>query len=187
MMRRCSMLIEDGSGSGWKAAVGNDNKLRVCAVTRTMDLHCNQKLAKSYSLVMSQTPAGAGDCFGYVKNNDDEDMVISSIKVYGVSNEIFEIKLNDTGIPTGTDATPVNRKAGSGNVAEATCKVGNDITGLSGGSTVEVIPVKGGETATRYEWLSGLVVPKNHTLTLYVVTGGIAVRATLSMHFCLCE
>lgn len=182
------ILIEDGKGRGYKASVESDNKLDVCAVTRTIDLYCNQKLGDSYSLVLSQTPSGAGDCFCYLKNNADNDMVISSIKVYAASNEIFEIKLSDTGTPVdGTDASPVNRKAGCGNVSEVTCKVGNDITGLSGGSVVEAVSVKGGETATRYEWLSGLVVPKNHTITLYAVTGAIAVRVTLSMHFCLCD
>lgn len=181
------MLIEDGKGSGYRAAVTKENKLDVCAVTRTIDLYCNQGLGVSYSLLMSQTPAGPGDCFCYVKNNDDRDMVITSVKLYAASNEVFEIKLSDIGDPVdGSDATPVNRKAGSGNIAEVTAKVGNDITGLSGGTAVEVIPVKGGETATRYEWLSGLVIPKNHTLTLYAATGGIAIRVTLSMHFCLC-
>lgn len=182
------MLLEDGKGRGYKVAVTKENKLDVCAVNRTIDMYCNQGMGVSYSLLISQTPTGAGDCFCYIKNNDSQDMIISSIKLYAASNEIFEIKLSDTGDPIGgSDATPVNRKAGSGNIAEVTAKVGNDITGLSGGNSVETIVVKGGESTRRYEWLSGLVVPKNHTLTLYVVTGGIAVRVTLSMHFCLCE
>lgn len=182
------MLIEDGKGRGYKASVTPENKLDICAVTRTIDLYCSQVNGESYSLVISQTPTGAGDCFCYIKNNDDKDMVISSIKLYAATSEIFEIKLGDTGTPAGgATATPVNRKAGCGNVAEVTAEDGNDITGLSGGDVVEAIAVKGGETAMRYEWLSGLIVPKNHTLTLYAVTGAIAVRVTLSMHFCLCE
>lgn len=182
------MLIDDGKGRGFSASVTTENKLDVCSVTRTIDLYCNQMNGVSYSLIISQTPTTSGSCFCYMKNDDTSDMVISSIKVYAVSDEIFEIKLSDTGTPVGgSDATPVSRKAGCGNIADVTCKVGNDVTGLSGGCTVEIIPVKGGETATRYEWLSGLVIPKNHSITMYAITGSSAIRVTLSMHFCLCE
>lgn len=182
------MLIDDGKGRGYKVSVTSENKMDVCSVTRTIDLYCNQMNGVSYSLVISQTPTTSGSCFCYVKNNASQDMVISSIKVYAASDEVFEVKLSDTGTPIGgTDATPVNRKAGCGNIAEVVCKVGNDVTGLSGGSVVEAIPVKGGQTATRYEWLSGLVIPKNHALTIYTITGSALVRITLSMHFCLCE
>ena len=182
------MIIQDGKGRGFSASVGGDNKLDVCAVTRTVDLFCNQGDETSYSLLINQTPAGANDCFCHIKNNDDMDMVVSSVKLYTVSTEIIALKLNDSGSPVGgSDASLVNRNAGSGNVAEVTVKVGNDITGLSGGDEVEALPIKGGETAPRYEWLSGLIIPKNHVLTFWAETGGIAVRATLSVHFCLCE
>jgi hypothetical protein len=181
------MIILGGTGNGYAAGVTSENQLEVCAVTRTMDLYCNQINGISYSLILSQTPTGAGDCFCYVKNNDVNDLVISSVKLYAASDEIFVMKLDDTGTPAGGSAvTPSNRKAGCGNVADATCEAGNDITGLSGGDEVESIFVKGAGTSHRFEWLSGVIVPKNHIVTLYVTTGAIAVRATLSMHFCAC-
>lgn len=182
-------FIGDGTGlSRGKAGVTSDHKLEICAVTQTMDLYCNQGKGTSFSLLVSQTPVGAGDCFCYVKNNDDNDMVVSSIKLYAASDEVFEVKLGDTGSPVdGSEATPGNRNAGSSNPAEVTAEVGNDITGLSGGNAVDAIPIKGGDSARRYVWLSGLIIPKHHTLTLYVENGGIAVRVTVSAHFCLCE
>jgi len=182
------MLIEDGKGRGYKVSVTSENKLDVCSVIRTTDLYCNQINGDTYSLLISQTPTGPGDCFCYIKNNNDKDIIVSSIKTYCAANEVFLIKLGDTGTPVGgSAATPINRQAGCGNIAEIDCEVGNDITGLSGGSTVEALPVKGGESTLRSEWLSGLIIPKNHTLTLYTETGTAAIRITLSMHFCECE
>jgi hypothetical protein len=181
------MLIEDGRGRGYKAAVTSENKIDVCAVVRTLDLYCNQVKGIAYSLLISQTPTGAGDCFCYMKNNDVRDIVISSMKLYAASNETITLKLNDTGTSSGgVAATPVSRKAGCGNVADIVYETGNDITGLSGGDAVETIFVKGGETSERFEWLSSFVIPKNHTATLYATTGAIAVMVTLSMHFCEC-
>lgn len=181
------MLIEDGKGRGFKAAVTPENKLDICAVVRTIDLFCNQAKGTSYSLLVSQTPTGAGDCFCYVKNNDSKDMVLSSIKVHAASDETITIKVGDTGMPVdGSAATPINRKAGCGNVADMDCEVGNDITGLSGGDDVEVLFVKGAETSRRIEWLSSIIIPKNHALTLWATTGAIALTVTLSMHFCEC-
>lgn len=181
------MIIIGGTGAGFAAGVTSENQLEVCAVTRTIDLYCNQINGISYSLLLSQTPAGAGDCFCYLKNHDINDMIISSVKLHAAADETFFMKLNDTGTPVGgSDAAPVNRKAGCGNVADVTCEAGNDITGLSGGETVESIFVKGAETSYRFEWLSCIIVPKNHTMTLYVTTGAIAVTTTLSMHFCEC-
>jgi len=181
------MIITGGTGNGFAVGVTNENQLEVCAVTRTIDLFCNQADGSTYSLLISKTPTGAGDCFCYMKNNDERDMVLSSIKLYVATSETISIKLGDSGTPSGgSDATPVNRKAGCGNVADITCETGVDITGLSGGSEVENFFIKGAETSRRIEWLSGIIVPKNHTMTLYVGTGAIAVKLTLSIHFCTC-
>ena len=182
------MLIDDGKGRGYKAAVSSENKLEVCSIVRSIDLHCNQTNGESYSILVSKTPAGAGDCFLYLKNDDTRDIIISSVKLYAATTETITIKLGDIGTPAnGTANTPANRKAGCGNVADMTCEDGTDITGLSGGTSAEAIVVKGGETSMRYAWLSGLVIPKNHTLTMYASAGSIAIVATLSLHFCECD
>ena len=183
------MMLEGESSFG-RFYIGATRKkqLLVCAVNRTIDMECNQVDGASYSLLISQTPTGAGDCFCYIKNNDSKDMVLSSMKLYVASNETITIKLNDTGTSSGgSAATPANRRAGCGNPADIDCETGNDITGLSGGDEVEGLFVKGAESSKRFAWLSGIIVPKNNTLTLYVTTGAIAIKATLSMHFCECN
>ena len=114
-------------------------------------------------------------------------MIISSVKLYAATDEIFTVKGGDAGTPVGgAAATPVNRKVGCGNAAEATVEAGNDITGLSGGKDLETVFVKGGERSFKVRWLSGIVLAKNQVLSLYVVNGAIAVRATVSLLFLDC-
>lgn len=178
------MLIEDGKGTGYRAKVNSENCLCTEAVCIDTNMHVNQVHGRTYSLIIEQTPTGAGDCFCYIKNDDEKDMVISSIKVYTATDETVEINLGNSGTPIGGSAnSPVNRNAGSGNLADATCLTGNDITGLSGGKQVELLFVKGGFPSERYGWVSGIILPKNHTLTLYVGTGGIALKATMTLNF----
>lgn len=182
------MFIENGKGDGgFSAGVTADSMLETCSVTRTVDLYCNQKSADSYSCIVIETPTTSGSCFCYIKNNYDKDMVMSSIKVSCELDDAVDIKLDCLGTSIGgSDNTFINRKAGSGNVAEVTCKSGSGITGLSGGDRVESLAVKGGEPSKRYVWLSGIVVPKNHTLCLCAETGASKMRITLSLHFCEC-
>jgi hypothetical protein len=182
-------MLEGESKKG-RFFIGATSKkqLLVCAVNRTVDMECNQVDGTSYSLLISQTPIGAGDCFCYIKNNDEKDMVISSTKLHVASDETIIVKLNDTGIPSGGSvATPANRRAGCGTPADIDCEMGNDIIGLSGGDEVDALFIKGAESSKRFPWLSGIIVPKNHTLTLWAATGAIFIRATLSIHFCACE
>ena len=183
------MMLEGESSKG-RFYIGATSKkqLLVCAVNRTVDMECNQVDSTSYSLLISQTPTAAGDCFCYIKNNDIRDMVLSSVKLYAASDETVSFKLNDTGTPVGgSAATPISRKAGSGTLADVDCETGNDITGLSGGDIVDSLFIKGAESSKRYAWLSGIIVPKNHILTMWVTTGAVAIKATLSTHFCACE
>jgi hypothetical protein len=175
------MLIEDGKGRGYKAAVGPENKLDVCAIVRSIDLYCNQSEGDTYSLLISETPTVSGSCFCYFKNGAEKDLVISSVKISCSVTETIDFILGDAGTAVGgCECVLVNRKAGCGNVADMFCKIGSNITGLGGGSAVESLVVKGGESSKRYMWLSGLVVPKNHTFSLRVGSGASYIKMTVS-------
>ena len=86
------MLIEDGKGRGYKAAVGPENKLDVCAIVRSIDLYCNQAEGDTYSLVLSETPTISGSCFCYLKNGAEKDLVISSVKVSVTGGNPLSVK-----------------------------------------------------------------------------------------------
>lgn len=165
----------------------NDNGYgEVSSIVRPLQHHANVAHGNAYSAVISVTPTGAGDCFFYLKNNDDYNLVIRSIGLYGASAESIQVKLGDTGTVGGThaDLTPISRNAGSGKVADATCESGVDITGLSGGSIVDLIHFT--NVYQKVRWDSSLIVPKNSMISLYAVTGAVAINVTLSSLF-LCE
>jgi len=181
------MLIDDGAGRGFKAAVSAINMLKTCSVIRTADIYCNQVEGESYSVIIEQTPAGPDDCFCYIQNQSERDLIVSSVNVYVPTDEIISIRLGDSGAPVGgSDNTPGNRQAQCGNIAEAVVETGNDITGLDGGTEVEKIFIKGGESSKKIGWLSSFYIPKNQVLTMYTVNGSILVTMNLSMHFHSC-
>ena len=180
------MILRDPrSGIGQSVTVGGMaiNK----AICQTITEHSNQHEEESYSAVMSVTPTGAEDCFFYIINDNDIEAVVTSLKLHAAAAETVQVKIRDTGTVGGTHATltPVNRNAGSGKVADVTCESGVDITGLSGGDVVDELVAN--TTMYRWQWQSGLIIPKNRMVSLYAVTGAIAIRATLGFCFlCPC-
>lgn len=180
------MFIEGPSRDIMEVSSEGMGKVRAIAVSPGH--HFNHTHEESYSIIVSKTPTGAGDCFLYLKNTDDDDIIVNSITLYAASDESVQIKLGDSGTTAGGSAnTPVNRNTGTGNTAECDCEDGVDITGLSGGSVVEDIFIDGATSAKKYRWDSSLILKKNGVLTLYAVTGAIAIKATLSISFHSCS
>ena len=177
-------LIIEGAGNGNQAGVTGENRLKVSAQMFTQEHQTNHHEGECYSFGVSATPASTSDCFLYIKNTNDIDMVISEFMLRAASDETVSFKIGDTGTPIGgTTATPVNRNAGSGNIADVTALYGVDITGLSGGNAVMSMFLKGGETSVRIAPLSGFIIPKNKTFTGYASTGGIAVMIGMGISF----
>lgn len=178
------MIIKDGHGTGNTVKVGIEGCLNAKAVTVPFQQHINDEDGEGYSVIVSKTPTADGDCFLYIKNNGDGNMYVSSGKISAATDETVQVKIKDVGTPAGGTANvPINRNAGSGKLADVTCQDGENITGLSGGSVVEQVDVDGAVGSVRYPWNSAIIVPKNQTLSLYAVTGGIALKATLSISF----
>ena len=178
------LLIEDGKGTGKTAQVDSENRLSTLAVATTMEQHTNHKEGQAYTAMFSVTPTGAGDCFGYIKNESDTDMLITALMMRCASDEIIQLKLGDSGTPTGgTDITLVNRNAGSGFSATVDAQQGVDITGLSGGAVVAGAFIDGATNSLKVDIKSALIIPKNKVVTFYVVTGTAAVMVCCSIHF----
>lgn len=111
-------------------------------------------------------------------------MYVCSLTASAATDETIQIKVKDIGTPAGTTVnTPVNRNAGSGKVADVDCYDGVDITGLSGGSVIEQFEFDGNTGSTKFRYSSCIIIPKNHVLTLYAVTGAIALKVSLSLMF----
>jgi len=178
------LILEDGKGTGNTAQIKKDNRLAVHSVSATIEHYVNHGEGQSYTAGFSVTPTGAGDCFGYIINNNDIDLIVSTFMVNVASDETIIVKLGDTGTPVGgADITAVNRNAGSGNVADITAQSGVDITGFSGGSVVASFFVKGGDSSKQIEILSSLIIPKNKIISFYASSGAIAIMLGISAYF----
>lgn len=176
--------IRDGTGSGKLAKVNTYNQLVTRAISGSVEHWVNHDQGLCYNLLFDQTPTGAGDCFLYVKNtSSDYDVVIEGFTCAVGSAEQILVKLNDTGTPSGgSTATPVNLNSGSGNSAVGTFQTGNDITGLSGGSTADKIWFTSAGTES-YNFEQDMVLGVNGVFTLYAVTGAVNVRGTLILRY----
>jgi hypothetical protein len=178
------LTIEDGQGKGYAAAVSNENKLSVESVMHTIYEH-RTRAGQSFSASFSKTPTGANDCFFYFKNNSNDPVWISRIKlIVPTTGDRIQVKLNDVGTPVGgTDITPINLNSGSGSKANATVLEGVDITGLSGGSVIDDITVAAAGDTKIFEWKSAIIIAPGTTMSLYAVAGALLIRGSISFSF----
>ena len=178
------VVIEDGTGAGYKAGVTNKNRLQVESSSFDLIHFANHKEGQAYSMSFTVTPTGAGDCFCYIMNTAIKNLNINSFVVAAAADEIVQIKLRDTGTPVGGGAViPVNRNTSSNNTAIGTFQTGVDITGLSGGSIVDQYFVKGASKSEKYRWASTIIIGQNGTISMYAVTGAIALRITIGFFY----
>ena len=179
------MRIEDGTGRGYQARVDVENHLHVLAVTEPTTLHTNQQEGESYSLLIDVTPTGAGDCFAWLQNLDDKDLILEGFWLWLVASEYIYIDLATTGTPGGspTAIVPANLNVGSGNVADGTFYQDPDITGLTSGRIAYRIYHLTSAGSTFYELRSNVIVPKNQIISFWAQTGTTALHMTLNFHF----
>jgi hypothetical protein len=178
------MILEDGTGQGYQAQVDDENRLHALATTQSTAHDANHN-GKAYTLLVSVTPAAAGDCFCWLQNLDDEDLILSGFWLWLAASEYIYIDLATTGTPGGspTAITPANLNVGSGNVADGTFYQDPDITGLTSGRVGYRIYHLTLAGSTHYDLPQDIVVQKNQVVSFWVETGGTALHMTLEMHY----
>lgn len=174
-------MIKGGTGNGYLAAVNEENRLKVEAITYSGEHHANHE-GTAYNMLFDVTPTAAGDCFLYMKNSSTIDLVIEGLWLRVASAEQIYMKLGNKGVPDGTDVVPANINAGTNNAALGTFQVGNDITTMTGGTIIN----KGwvANTATSFfNFEQDIILPQNTVYTLWVVTGAVNVAGTIVFHY----
>ena len=179
------MIIEDGHGSGIKAKVGKEGCLCTKAVAIPFAYHINQEHQEAYSIVIEKTPTAAGDCFFYIKNNSESSMIGINVSLaVDTTKEVVRMMGGVVGTPAGTtDNIPVNLNGASGKSADVDSYDGVDITGLSGGANMFEFVVAPDESSKTFKTDTYVILPKNGTMALYAVTGGINIHCMLSLVF----
>lgn len=183
------MFIEDPL-TGDRARVSDEGQVAVRAVMRTVEHHANHYHGRAYNALFAVNPDGANDCIFYLKNNDDEDLIVESVWWQTSAAEEVYYKLGDTGSAVktnGADITPANLNAGSGQSADVTCYSNTadgavDITGLSGGVTIQKLWLTSAASVL-FNCDQDIIVPKNQVFSIYCVGGDTNLRASVTLHF----
>lgn len=182
------MIIEDGTGKGFKVHVTEENCLCAKSITVPFELHTNQDHGQSYSIVLDQAPTAGDDCILYLKNDADDDLLITSMAIFASGAVVVYMKLGASGTRNAAAValTPVNRNAGSGNAADCTCEQGADLEAgggtLAGGEEVERMAVEANKQSLKIYWHSGIIISKNRTMTLWA-SAIVTVNATIGIFF----
>ena len=182
--------IESGTGNGQTVKVNLENRLEVSSVGVTLEHHTNLDEGESYNALFAVNPEGADDCIFYLKNTSSSLLMIGSVWWQTSAAEEVYYKIGEIGTAVktnGGDITPANLNAGSGNKASVTCysNIADgavDITGLSGGNTVQKLWLTSAES-TLFNCDQDIIIPKNQAFTIYCVGGDTLLRGTVVFYF----
>lgn len=181
------MLIEDGAGSGAKAAVNAENRLAVTAISSSVEHHSNHHDGQAYSILFVQAAALDDDCIFYMTNTSETDMTLEGINlsVAGAA----EIYFQSGAIGSRNSATavvPANNNFGSGKTAEGIFEKGADLdggaAGLEGGTEVERYRIIADSSTSHTNFPQDFIMPKGSTFTIWVSTT-VTVTCTLYVNY----
>ena len=130
------MILEDGTGNGYKARVDGDNRLRVYAVTEDHITHSSETEGNSYVWTATADWGADKNALWLRNDNTSARLAIETISVSPAAACQIEIGIGSGNTVGGTEVTGSNLNLGSGNVAEATCRHTNTNCDASAGLTV---------------------------------------------------
>jgi hypothetical protein len=159
-----------------------DNRLLTKTISQTPEHHENVENKAAWNILVQQTPTGASDNFFYFKNTDTKKYVMEGIDYRVASAEQVLIILNMTGAPSGgTAITPVGANTATSVGPTATIESGNDITGLSAGSTQKRLFCTSTETKP-FNFVQDLVIEPGGVVVFQAVAGSIQIDMIIHLH-----
>jgi len=166
------MLIEDGKGTGRKAAVSNDNFLKTRAVTVSIEHYINHHNGEAFNILFQQAPTAGDDCIFYMENSSDDDVVVEGLTL-AVSGacEVY-IQINDVGTRNAaTDVVPSNLNASGSKLGDGEFEYGADLDGgaatLAGGYEIERYVFYAATNSSAFNFEQDVILQKNRTLTIW--------------------
>ena len=175
--------IRDGTGTGRKVGVTDENRIKSESVTVTQGHHTNSSELEAYHFVFQRTPISGGCCVAYIENENPVEMVIEGINIRAPNNQIVDVYLNDVGTPNGSGYVPINVNAGAGQEAQGVFQVGGCIGGLTRGNLADRIYIAGGNTTTPFNFNMDIIVPQNQRFTLVCELSGVQLDGTIRFYY----
>ena len=156
--------------------------------TVTEEHHTNHEHGTCYNMPFQNAAISGNSPFFYIKNTDDICMIIEGFCAFSTDPglQYIEVSINDTGTAAGGSAgTPANLNAGSGKLADVTCRYGNKLTGLTQGTIVERTYIASGGSGKEINFDMDIILPKNTTFAMRGSPNcsGHRMDATLDFYF----
>lgn len=173
-------LIEDGKGSGRKAAVDTGFRLTVKAITEP-EIEQASEDGQAYVWATDLVNIDADDTVILVKNTSDTNLHIEAVAISnGALASEYTLHLPTTEVTvTGVTVTGVNLNTGSANVADASAA--SDETNNTQG---DVLATRFMEVDSSTTILTpGLILAKNKSLALDVVLDTAESAASILGHY----
>lgn len=183
-------IIEDGTGSGKKAKVNQDNKLETSSVTLSEyeEAALDGRAFNANTEILALTGTGESAVF-YLKNNESQDVSIQGFFVgvgalSGTTSDSVLVRayFNPTGGTLITDEsaiTVVNRDAGSAKTFNFDCYKGGDGKTITGQDATPVLYQFQGGSSRSFGSVN-LVIPRGTSIAITIdlnTTGGANVYA----------
>ena len=173
-------VLEDGKGSGKKAAVTSDNRLDVTAKTESRIYYESRDNQKAFSVYGKSNFVGITDAnILYMKYTGDVDLHIKEIMFASNSPDAkIEVYFDPTGVSGGTTVLPLNMNRGSALTSETTCLNGAaDLTGTVTTAN-EMFDVRLNNSSFNKDFHSALILSKNTNIFILgsVATAGDKIR-----------
>jgi len=184
------MIINDGTGTGFRAKVDLNNRMHTLAVSETIE-HIRAVAGDGY---LAGTPvinltSGTISALFYLLNNEDEDVVATSLignfgnSTGGAGDLSIVATLNPTGgtlITAGVATPPINKNFGSSKTLDVTSLVGAEGSTITGGTPIAQIPfAQVGRISLE---VGDLIIPRGAALALSIIpqTGNTDMNVTIT-------
>jgi len=174
------MLIEDGKGSGRRAAVDSGNRLIVKAITEP-EIEEASEDGQAYVWSTDLVSIDAADTVLLVKNTSDTNLHIEAISISnGSTASEFTLHLPTTDVTVaGGTVTGVNLNTGSANVADASAA--SDETGNAQGDVIGTVFLAVDRDRTIRT--PGLILAKNKSIAVDVVATVTEAACSIVGHY----
>jgi len=164
------MLLEDGTGRGYKVKVTDENMLRVCAQTEYEISHVSEAHGQAY--IWTATADWGIDVNALWLRNDSltDNLMIERIIATMAAAAVIEIWVGTGNTAAGTAVTGVNLNRGSSNIAQATCKHTNTNVNAGAGMTLlqtVQLPITNARPVT---FLNALILDYYDEIAINIVT-----------------
>jgi len=177
--------LKDGRGTGQTAKIDTEGRIHTYATTENEELHVNRHNSEHFITYVDITPTGANDYFFYLKNTHTLDLIINWYRIWTESAaEAIDLIRNPAGTPGNTtQLTPLNMHFGSNKSATVENYESVNMSGLSGGSTLDRLRISGDGKDVVDSYEGGIILPQGTSIGARVVNGAIPLEFTASFYY----